>query len=304
MAREQELKLTVAQADWAVISAWLEKSGAEPLPMQVLCNTYFDTADGQLNRQRIALRVRQHGEEYVQTLKTKGTATRGLHDRHEWDWPLETRHLDIDVLEKSPIKSIVERQPLQPVFSTDFNRNAWLWCEGDQAIEFALDRGEVRAGSARRAISEVELELKAGTTQALMEQAEALSRICPVFLNPISKAEQGYFIAGLYRPAPAQRAGAENPKDLKKDPEKDLDVWLAAMGHFALTGHGEYLQQAVAAAERLREGSRSGKSLSPEQWSLMYQAHSELSPGTPDEVIAQLLEKPIIGQCQLALVSL
>jgi triphosphatase len=308
MAREQELKLAVAQASWPVITAWLEEGGAQRLPMRALRNTYFDTPDGQLNRQRIALRIRQHGEDYIQTLKTKGTATRGLHDRQEWDWPLEEFRLDTAALKESPIKTIVERDFLQSVFSTDFERSAWLWQEGDRVIEYALDKGEVRSGNARAAISEVELELKGGDAAALTEQATALSRICPVFLSPVSKAEQGYFIAGLHQPVPVALAGVE-------DPERNLDAWLAALGYFALTGRGEFLQQAGVALERLWEGCRLGaellpehrsapdQQLAPEQWSLLLQTHSELRPGTPDEVLSQLLDNPIMGQCQLALVS-
>jgi len=46
----------------------------------------------------------------------------------------------------------------------------------------------------------VELELKDGDASRLTYWAQKLSDAVPVFLNLISKAEQGYYLAGLHQP--------------------------------------------------------------------------------------------------------
>ena len=73
--------------------------------------------------------------------------------------------------------------------------------QAESVIEVALDSGEVVAGKQARPLHEVEFELKAGEPTALLENARALAQAVPVFLNLVSKAEQGYYLAGIYRPS-------------------------------------------------------------------------------------------------------
>lgn len=302
MAREQELKLAVGEFSWPLIQEWLSESGAEALPAQTLRNTYFDTTDAKLNRQRAALRIRQSDEGIVQTLKTKGTASQGLHDRQEWDWPLKRPELDCAALAGSAVGDLAGREALHPVFTTDFERQAWLWRNGGNTIEFALDTGRVSCGKGDTPISEVELELKGGDPSVLVVQGERLSRACPVFLNTVSKAEQGYFLAGLYHPMPK-----EVPREASF--AQFLDAWFQALGLYALTGKQPFLEQARAAVRRLSETQSqdtdlsAGHRLTSEQWSRLVKHHDGLEPAAPEQVREQLLRNPLLGQCQLKLVG-
>lgn len=308
MAREQEIKLSVGAASWPEIEDWLENIGASPQPAKSLQNTYFDTSDCQLNRRKIALRIRHDGERYIQTLKTKGAATRGLHDRQEWEWPLSTPQLDTEVLRETPVGQVLAQAQLRPFFSTDFVRTAWLWQEGSQTVEFALDEGEVLSGGNLTGIREVELELKGGAISTLLSLADTLSRLCPVFVDTVSKAEKGYFLAGINRPAPADLYASTSWDD-------SLDAWLVGLSLLALTGRGEFLQQAMTALELLRKSDCQSvgapgeapqaqrRKLTPEQWQALGEIHANLIPGAPDKVLSQLLGNPIVGQCQLQLIA-
>ncbi|MFO7993561.1 MAG: CYTH domain-containing protein, partial [Marinobacter sp.] len=59
MAQELEIKLSVAQSDLDRAVAWLlgQPNTRESDTLQ-LGNTYYDTPAGDLNRQKIALRIR------------------------------------------------------------------------------------------------------------------------------------------------------------------------------------------------------------------------------------------------------
>lgn len=302
MARERELKLAVGEASRTQTVEWLKNSGATRLPKERLCNTYFDTSDGQLNQGRMALRVRQIGTEYIQTLKTKGAISAGLHDRQEWDWSISGPQLDLALLAESPVAEFAQQAALEPAFTTDFERDAWLWRDGDLTIEFALDCGTVRAGSRTAPISEVELELKGGEASGLVKQASALSQICPVFLNPVSKAELGYYVANMYEP----QVSAAEPTNT----QGMIDGWFQALGYFMLTGEKPFLAQARLAVERLariQPGEAAGSQSAPhwpphEDWRQLIDLHSRWNAGSPEEARIQLLDDPRLGQCQLKLV--
>jgi inorganic triphosphatase YgiF len=78
-----------------------------------LRNIYFDTPDFILNRQRMALRVRQKGSRFIQTLKTQGEFIDGGHRRMEWEWPLATAELDLSLLAATPLSGQADLNQLQ-----------------------------------------------------------------------------------------------------------------------------------------------------------------------------------------------
>jgi triphosphatase len=59
-------------------------------------------------------------------------------------------------------------------------------------IELVFDTGEIQAGGAITPISEVELELKAGSPEALFGLARTLGGFAPLQLSTLSKAQRGY----------------------------------------------------------------------------------------------------------------
>ena len=201
MATELEIKLTLSERDQTKALEWLLAQPEVQLgASKTLVNRYFDTPGAALNEARAALRVRQAGDRYIQTLKTQGEFVGGAHRRQEWEWPLEGPELDLSLLAETPLRARVNLQELQLVFETNFRRQVVMLELGSCVIEVAIDAGEVLAGGRVMPLHEVEFELKAGEPGALLSWARALAANVPVFLNLVSKAEQGYYLAGIYQP--------------------------------------------------------------------------------------------------------
>ena len=202
MATELEVKLTLSESAQSRAFEWLKgQPGASEGPVKTLVNRYYDTPNAALNQVRAALRVRQAGDRYIQTLKTQGEFVNGAHRRQEWEWDLPGPDLDLELLEQTPLRSQVDLCELELAFETNFQRRIIMLEQAESVIEVALDSGEVVAGKQARPLHEVEFELKAGEPTALLENARALAQAVPVFLNLVSKAEQGYYLAGIYRPS-------------------------------------------------------------------------------------------------------
>src|SRR5574344_1837218 len=128
MAIETEIKLqTTLEGLQALrqsaIVAKLQKDTA--WQTKQLNNQYFDTPDCRLAHSAVALRIRQDGQQLIQTLKTRGQSVAGLAARNEWEWPLTSEQLDLTRLDDScwPIElNDLDKTQLQPIFRTDFSR--------------------------------------------------------------------------------------------------------------------------------------------------------------------------------------
>ena len=177
-----------------------------------LRNIYFDTPDFALNWQRMALRVRQKGSRFIQTLKTQGEFIDGGHRRMEWEWPLATAELDLSLLAATPLSGQADLNQLQPAFETNFGRQVLMITESgsggdaltgrEALVEVAIDQGRILGGGRTSPLCEIEFELKSGNPAVLRKLAVELAAVVPVFLNVISKAEQGYHLAGVTSAAP------------------------------------------------------------------------------------------------------
>lgn len=201
MTQELELKFSIPSAAADAVCYWLEdlaQSTAEDT--RTLVNTYYDTPDCDLSQRHIALRIRQADDRHIQTLKTQGEFVDGAHKRQEWEWPLMGRDLNIGVLADTPVGENINLAELKPVFETNFRRRIFMLDDGQAKIECVIDEGEIRAGDDTSPLTEVELELKDGDASKLTYWAQKLADAVPVFLNLISKAEQGYHLAGLHQP--------------------------------------------------------------------------------------------------------
>lgn len=172
-----------------------------------LFNQYYDTPDRELAGARVALRIRRDGEQFIQTLKSRGQSVAGLSERNEWDWYLNKPKLDLSRLDDScwPASlAELDKKTLQPLFTTDFVREkaeiAWGRGKAKVVIEAALDLGKVVAGEGEEEICELELELRQGEPAALLELACELAAELPLMPCDISKAERGYrlFDSGSY----------------------------------------------------------------------------------------------------------
>ncbi|WP_330110731.1 CYTH domain-containing protein [Methylophaga thalassica] len=199
MSLEQEIKLQVTQAESLLLHEidWLKKRLIQDVYQQHLLSTYFDTADKALMKFGVGLRLRQIGEQWLQTVKCSGKASSGLHERQEWEHELEAPEFDLERLAETAIAPLLEQEQvwnaIQPVFTTEFERDVWLLrLEADTVVELAYDRGEVRAGDKQVAIHEIELELKQGQIDICQKLADQLKAALPLEYSNISKAGLGY----------------------------------------------------------------------------------------------------------------
>jgi len=202
MAQETEIKLILPPSDLDTIAGLPFIKTAEKTGEYELLNRYFDTPDLALTHYKIALRIRQAGQYFIQTLKTQGVSSQGLHQRKEWEWPLSEDALDPSRLYEAEwptdlsINDLGTR--LEKIFSTDFNRTVWMVNLSSGEIEVALDVGCVSVEGPdgellTDPICELELELKKGDVDWLLSVADEMRKAMPA-LEPsdISKAQRGY----------------------------------------------------------------------------------------------------------------
>ena len=269
---EIEIKLTINSDDAAAfrrLPLLREKSIVGPTRRKVV-NVYFDTPDLVLEQRGMALRLRKLGGKWLQTLKTAGTTTGGLHQRGEWEYPLRAPQLDLSLFRETPLAAVPQSKKLhlslKQAFTTEFNRTTWrVEIAPGQQVEVALDQGIIRCGESELPISEVEIELCEGSAAAVFDVAIAL--VTQITLKPesLSKAERGY---QLTRPKPieAQRAQATELKR-KSTPQQALQtIARSCLTHYMSNVDGalntdspEYIHQLRVAMRRLRSAIRTFK---------------------------------------------
>ncbi|GLU36365.1 inorganic triphosphatase [Pseudomonas sp. NBRC 100443] len=225
MQKETEIKLRASRQTLEALRdhPLLKKRNKSGWQQSELYNQYYDTPGRDLARAKVALRLRRDGEQYIQTLKSRGHSVAGLSERNEWDWYLDKPELDLGKLDDScwpAALADLDKQQLQPIFSTDFTRQraeiAWGRGKTKVAIEAALDLGKVVADQQEEEICELELELRQGEPAALLELAAELAADLPLMPCDISKAERGYrlFDPASYTVHPdTQKLLAETPLD-------------------------------------------------------------------------------------------
>jgi inorganic triphosphatase YgiF len=229
MNHEIELKLRLNTRELPL----LEKALASPQfisePTLKLLNRYFDTPQMGLSQGGAALRIRQQGrvnvkgvdsnERIIQTLKTRGTSSAGLHQRMEWDWPLTKVELNLGLIQNGDannhLSPTLSLEAITPLFTTDFQRKVWMYQQDETLIELVLDQGEVSTDEHRIDLLELELELKQGQPAVLFQVAQQIADQCPVLMSDISKAERGYGLLAL----------STRYTDIKKD-------WAGRMPNF------------------------------------------------------------------------
>ena len=171
MNKETEIKLRVSRETLAALRdhPLLKKRNKSGWEQRELFNQYFDTPERDLAAAKVALRVRRDGEQFIQTLKTRGQSVAGLSERNEWDWNLAKAKLDLKKLDDScwpAALADLDKKQLMPIFTTDFIREkaeiAWGRGKAKVVIEAALDLGKVIAGEGEEEICELELELRQG----------------------------------------------------------------------------------------------------------------------------------------------
>lgn len=210
--REVELKLHCAPADLERLAGHALFAAADDRATRRQHTVYHDTPDLRLAAAGVALRVRRQGKGYVQSVKTMGGETQGdaaaVAVCREWEWPLADEAPDLALLAADGVRPMIPAGALpeiKPVFITDIDRTTFvLRPDPLTAIEVALDLGSIRAGTAARPVSEIELELKAGPIGRLFELALEMQRLVPLRIANASKAETGLSLVSGRGPQPIQ----------------------------------------------------------------------------------------------------
>lgn len=197
MSVEAELKFRVAPRKLSSL-AKARPAGARRghRSEQNLVSTYFDTTKHKLKRNGLTLRVRQAGENFIQTVKA---ATSGALARGEWEAELDGATPDLAKARKTPLEKLITKklhQKLKPVFRTSVRRTAQPIRTRRSEIELAVDHGSITSGHRSKPISEFELELKDGSPADLFRVARSFERKTGAELDLQSKSEKGYLLAG------------------------------------------------------------------------------------------------------------
>lgn len=239
---ETELKFQVPDAARAALQRAVATPTAQTLRLRA---RYFDTADRRLAAAGLALRLRQEGRVWVQTLKGGG-ASLSQRMEHEVRLPVGPASLDLRRHDGTPAGTTLrealgnDHAPLQAVFETDVRRTHRVLRAGGARIELALDIGMVRAGSRRLPVWELEFELLSGPLQALFDLACRWVPRHRLWLDVRTKSERGTLLA--------QGLGVRPPVGFRPpvlQPEMPVDAALRLMAAAAL---GQALPNAAALA--------------------------------------------------------
>ncbi|WP_044470723.1 inorganic triphosphatase [Mannheimia massilioguelmaensis] len=198
MSNEIELKLAVNQQFAEVFAQEITNFHIIEHKKVFLGNCYYDSSDCYFAQRKMGLRVRTEDDKFTMTLKTDGKVTGGLHIRPEYNIELDSMQPDLTKLSVccEELFDLPKDLQVQPIFSTDFERQFWLVeCGHNSEVEIALDLGEIKAGKKIEAISEVEFELKHGDISELLTLVSGLSLTDGIRLSSASKAKRGYQLA-------------------------------------------------------------------------------------------------------------
>jgi inorganic triphosphatase YgiF len=271
MAVETEIKLSLPPRAAPRLTKHPLLAGSKPLRQRLL-NTYYDTPDLRLQRERVAVRYRKKGWQWLFTVKCAAPSTGGLARRNEWEVPGLPGEFDFSHVDDKKLRHLLEslRAELTPAFTTDFVRNAWLIePQAGVRIELALDRGWIESEGRRAPICEVELELLEGDVDALFAAASALQADLPLHPEAASKAERGYRLFTGAALTPAKALPAKIDRDLSAC-AAFASVVHACLNQLQNNERGlhesddpEFVHQARVAIRRLRSAIRAWKPLLP-----------------------------------------
>jgi len=192
---EQELKLHVPAAARRAVQNEVRQGNATRVRLHAV---YFDTPGRELARARIALRLRQEGRDWVQTLKMPGAdAITRVEINHARSGPV----LDLSVYAgtdvEAPLAAIKGELGLR--YETDVQRLLRQVRTRHGTVELAYDTGVLRAGSLELPISELEFELLSGRPASIFTVARRWQQRHGLVLDARSKSERGDALASLAR---------------------------------------------------------------------------------------------------------
>lgn len=188
---EQELKLHVPPHSRINVQKALVKAARISLRAM-----YFDTSDRQLAKAKVAIRLRQEGDEWVQTLKMAGNNSLSrIELNHSRPEPI----LDLSLYAGTAAEAILTQlsKPLELRYETDVIRLYKTQRTRLGRVEIAYDTGFIRAGRLELPIHEVEFELKSGDVQAIFDLGLRWLKQYHLILDTRTKSHRGDALATM-----------------------------------------------------------------------------------------------------------
>lgn len=277
MSTEIELKLRLDPKCMRKLAAHPLLAGLTSRKQRLL-NTYHDTANLTLRENRIAMRFRKKGPEWLLTVKTAEPGSGGLAVRSEWETAAQPGVFDFSHVDAPKLRSQLDqlKDQLEPVFATDFKRQLWHVPFGDSLIELAIDHGHISAGGRREVICEIELELLSGSIADIFGLARALQKHHILHPAIASKAERGYRLfrnepSTPFKAKPVAISETQSPVDAFRS------IALGCLEHFQRNetgllagGEPEFIHQARVALRRLRSAIKLFAPVLPEDFVAVY----------------------------------
>lgn len=308
MATEVELKLYCPPGEMArVVMHPLIAGGVDAGPPQRLENTYYDTPDLALHRERIALRIRTTPTERLQTVKCAARSVAGLSARPEWETP-HAGAFDFSAVEAPRVRAFLEeKQPdLVPIFTTSFDRRTWrVDVSKKVALWVMADRGQVVSGERSLPISEVELELVQGKPEDLLDFAMALAGDLPLVPHDVSKAEHGYQLflnqqSGPRKAPPSPlNPGQNSVQAFHALASQCMQLWQANLFGVLASQDQAFVHQFRVALRRLNSLIKVFEPALPERyssrWTRRLKALSQLTGDVRDlDVMQSVIVEPLL----------
>ncbi|OCC22471.1 hypothetical protein MB02_16560 [Croceicoccus estronivorus] len=220
---ETEIKLAAAPSMLARLQDHPALAGKET--KSELTTTYFDTADSQLHKAGMALRIRQSGSSREATLKLASPTSSHV-KRREWTVPVDSDIPDVGAFPapaRALLAPVLGNLKLQPVATTRVSRTTRHLKHGQSAIEVAFDQGEIVAGNLTEPVSELELELLSGRFPDLAALALQLPLGPELRWSVAAKGQRGHALAYGIAPTPVHASA------VTLTPEQDVATGFRAI---------------------------------------------------------------------------
>ncbi len=195
---EIELKLAVSPEDAVRLqrSSYLRTISTQRARRIALSNTYFDTPERDLSRNKMSLRIRKVGNRKIQTLKAPSGKSAGLQHLIEFEAEVQGDEPNLEKVDDKKLRKflgkLMKSRGLGHSFSTEFTRSSRIVEFARSKIEVCVDVGKITAGEKEMPISEVELELIEGQADKLPKLALELNKKYAVRTESRSKANRAY----------------------------------------------------------------------------------------------------------------
>ena len=124
MATETEIKLSLSPRAASRLARHPLLSPIEPQRV-LLVNIYYDTPDRRLQRERVVVRHRRKGREWLMTVKTVSTVSAGLAQRSEWEVPGQRGEFEFSQVDDERVRSVLEAARDQLQISGSRRKPGW-----------------------------------------------------------------------------------------------------------------------------------------------------------------------------------